>query len=103
MVTRVVLGALGFAAAALASPAKAEERIFIIPNSADGYGVERCLSTGATCGSPIASAYCRAHDFSDARWFHKVDPEDITGAVPVSTNACEDEGCGDMVAIACSK
>jgi hypothetical protein len=99
---RVML-AVGFAAISLGMAAKAEERIFVIPNHADGYGVERCLSTGATCGTPIAAAYCRAHDYSEARWFRKVDPEDITGSVPVSTNTCTDERCADMVAIACSK
>ena len=51
------IGRLGLAIAAtlaLIAPAAAENRVFIIVNHADGYGVDRCLATGATCGAPRA-------------------------------------------------
>ena len=32
-----------------ASAAQAEKRIFIVANNADGYGVDRCLASGAAC------------------------------------------------------
>ena len=53
--------------------ASAETRVFIVASNADGYGVDRCLTTGASCGTPIATAYCQARDFSQARSFRKVE------------------------------
>ena len=45
---RYVLAALTFAAALYFNvSAQAEKRIFIIANNADGYGIDRCLATGA--------------------------------------------------------
>ena len=45
---RYLLAALTFAAALYFNvSAQAEKRIFIIANNADGYGVDRCLATGA--------------------------------------------------------
>ena len=62
---RYLLAALTFAAALyLNVSAQAEKRIFIIANNADGYGVDRCLATGATCGAAVATAYCRSREFS---------------------------------------
>ena len=37
----------------LVSPAQAERRVFIITSDAGGYGVDRCLSSGAKCGAAI--------------------------------------------------
>ncbi len=50
---------------------EAETRTFIVDND-DGYGVDRCLATGASCGAAVASAYCRSQAFADARSFRKV-------------------------------
>ena len=54
---------------AFATAASAEVRTFVVDNDADGYGVDRCLATGASCGALVASAYCRSQDFLEARSF----------------------------------
>jgi hypothetical protein len=89
-------------AVAVASPAAAETRIFIIANNADGYGVDRCLAGGDACGKPVATAYCQAQSFAQARSFRKVDREEITGALPTS-KACHGPSCDEFVAIECSR
>ena len=78
--------------------AQAEKRIFIIANNPDGYGVDRCLASGATCGAAVATAYCQAREFTHAASFRKVDREEITGAIPTGL-AKSDE----FVAIECSR
>jgi hypothetical protein len=83
--------------------AQAERRIFIIANNADGYGVDRCLATGATCGVAVATAYCQSRDFARAQSFHKVDREEITGAVRSSSESCRGGSCDEFVAIECSR
>ena len=95
---RAVFAALCFAAAVCSTAAQAEKRIFIIANNADGYGVDRCLATGARCGIPVATAYCQARDFVRAASFRKVDRDEITGAVP-STNGTSARD--EFVAIEC--
>jgi hypothetical protein len=92
------------AALLAASAAQAEKRIFIIANDADGYGVDRCLATGASCGAAAAAAYCRAREFAQAASYRKVDRDEITGAVPVSARgACRDSFCMEFVAIECTR
>src|SRR5262245_32744457 len=78
--------------------AQAEKRIFIIANNPDGYGVDRCLATGASCGAAMATAYCQARDFTQAGSFRKVDREEITGAIPAGYSKTE-----EFVAIECSR
>ena len=85
------------------APAAAESRTFIIANNADGYGVDRCLATGASCGAPIATAYCKSRDFAQAQSFHKVDREEITGAVRSSNESCRGSACDEFVAIECTR
>jgi uncharacterized DUF497 family protein len=95
---RYVLAALVFAGAVFGGAAQAEKRIFIIANNSDGYGVDRCLATGATCGVAVATAYCQSHDYVRAASFRKVDRDEITGAVPTTNGtAVRDE----FVAIEC--
>ena len=94
---RYMLAALVLAAA-FSSAAQAEKRTFIIANNSDGYGVDRCLATGATCGVVVATAYCKARDFAQAASFRKVDHDEITGAVP-STNGSSARD--EFVAIEC--
>ena len=43
----------------LVNSAQAERRMFIIANDGDGYGVDRCLASGAKCGAAAANAYCK--------------------------------------------
>ena len=99
---RSVLAAIAIALLAGVSAAQAEKRIFIIANNADDYGVDRCLATGATCGVAVATAYCRARDFSQALSFRKVERDEITGAVPASGAGCRG-ACQDFVAIECTR
>src|SRR5262249_40382489 len=57
---RYLFAALVLAAAVFGTAAQAEKRTFIIANNSDGYGVDRCLASGATCGAAVATAYCKA-------------------------------------------
>lgn len=102
---RSTFAVLAFAAAILcATYASAERRMFIIANNANGYGVDRCLASGASCGAAVATAYCRSREFSQAVSFRKVDKEDITGAVPTgASGGCRGNSCDEYVAIECSR
>ena len=79
---RYLFAVLVVAGAVFTTAAQAETRIFIISNNADGYGVDRCLATGASCGNTVATAYCKSRDYLQAASFRKVDRDEITGAVP---------------------
>ena len=87
----------------LSAPAAADNRIFIIANNADGYGIDRCLANGEPCGVTVATAYCQSQSFAQAKSFRKVDREEITGAVPASTNNACGASCDSFVAIECSR
>jgi hypothetical protein len=87
---------------ALTAPAAAENRIFIIANNADGYGVDRCLATGERCGVTVATAYCQSQAFALAKSFRKIERDEITGAVPTGGKVCSG-GCESFVAIECSR
>jgi hypothetical protein len=102
---RSILAVLAFGAAILnAASAQAERRMFIIANNADGYGIDRCLASGASCGAAIASAYCRTREFNQAVSYRKVDKDDITGAVPTgASGGCRVGTCEEFVAIECSR
>jgi len=101
---RAFVAAIALAGALCAGvSAHAERRIFIIANDADGYGVDRCLASGATCGKAVANAYCQARDFAQAKSFHKVDRDDVTGAVPANGANCRGSSCDEFVAIECSR
>jgi len=94
----IVAGLLG------AGSASAEKRLFIIGNSPDGYGIDRCLASGAACGSAMATAYCRARQFTRALSFRKVDRDEITGGVSATgPSGCTGGSCNDFVAIECSR
>ncbi len=80
----------------------AEKRIFIIANSPDGYGVDRCLAKGEACGAAAAAAYCQSKQFAAAASYRKVERDEITGAVPTS-GACGRSGCDEFVAIECKR
>ena len=96
------LGLAVAGAMALAAPAIAESRTFIIANHADGYGVDRCLANGERCGDTIATAYCQSRAFTLAKSFRKIEREEITGAVPTGNSACSGS-CDSFVAIECSR
>jgi len=95
---------IAFSSAVLATSltARAENRLFIIGNNA-GYGVDRCLAANAQCGSAIATAFCRGHEFRHAVSYRKVDRDDITGTVPTHRGACRGGVCKDFLAIECTR
>ncbi len=102
---RSTIAVLAFAAILFgATTAQAEKRIFIIANNADGYGVNRCLASGAACGEAAANSYCRSHEFGAALSFRKVDRDEITGAIPQSgPGSCHGTNCDNFVAITCTR
>jgi hypothetical protein len=102
---RAILTVLSVAVVvACITPALAEKQIFIVANNADGYGIDRCLAEGASCGTAAAGAYCRSHAFSQAVSFRKVDRDDTTGAIPVTDGAgCRGAHCDAFVAIECNR
>ncbi|ERF79781.1 hypothetical protein JQ559_21605 [Bradyrhizobium viridifuturi] len=88
----------------VASAALADSRVFIIANEADGYGIDQCIARGDRCGASAARAYCRSRDFAQASNYRRVDPDEITGAVPHAANAkCTGNSCGEYVAITCQR
>jgi hypothetical protein len=99
---RFLIAASTIAAVLLgAAAAQAEKRVFIV--ASDGYGVDRCLSSGGACGATVANSVCHTHEFTQALSFHKVDRDDITGAIPTDgPGACKGGTC-DVVAVECSR
>ena len=85
------------------APAAAENRLFVIANNPDGYGIDRCLASGEHCGTTVATAYCQSQDFASAKSFRKIDREEITGAVPTSATSICTGNCESFVAIECSR
>lgn len=94
------------ACAFLLTPAAAlaDSRVFIVANQADGYGIDQCLARGERCGASAARAYCQSRDFAQATNYRRVDPDEITGAVPHAANEkCSGNVCGEYVAITCQR
>lgn len=101
---RFVIAATAMAAMLLAAAgARAEKRIFVIANNPDEYGIDRCLAAGDHCGIAAANSYCRTRAFALALSFHKVDRDDITGAIPASGPGSCGATCENFVAIECSR
>jgi hypothetical protein len=87
-----------------ASAASADSRVFIIANQADGYGVDQCLARGEKCGAHAARSYCQSRDFAQASSYRRVDPDEVTGAVPKAPGeTCSYAGCAEYVAITCQR
>ena len=100
---RSLLAIITFALLLGASAAQAEKRIFIVANNADGYGVDRCLASGAQCGAAAAAAYCKSKEFAQATSYRQVDKDEITGAIPTNAGACKGGSCDQFVAIECAR
>jgi phosphosulfolactate phosphohydrolase-like enzyme len=94
----VFFAALVLAGAVISGAAQAEKRTFIIANNSDGYGVDRCLASGSTCGVAVATAYCQSRDYAQAASFRKVDHDEITGVVPATNGTSARD---EFVAIEC--
>src|SRR3569623_1570537 len=83
----------------LAPAAQAERKMFIIGADASGYGIDRCLVSGAPCGAAAAAAYCHTQNFAAAMSYRRVDRDDITGAIPAGgAGGCKGAACDDVVA-----
>jgi hypothetical protein len=93
--------ALLLACLVAALPARAENKIFIIENQPDGYGVDQCLVTGAACGKTIAGAYCQSHAYGTAVSFRKIEHGEITGGT--GPEKCRGGTCNDYIAIECTR
>jgi hypothetical protein len=87
----------------MTTAAFADSRVFIIANQSDGYGIDQCLAKGESCGAHAASSYCQSRDFAQATSYRRIDPEEVTGSVPKSGDACKRSGCGEYVAITCQR
>ncbi len=86
--------------AILTTETRADSRVFIVANQPDGYGVDECLAKGETCGAPAARAYCQSREFAQATGYRRIDPEEVTGSVPVSTGSSAN---GEYIAITCQR
>jgi hypothetical protein len=87
-----------------ATTADADSRVFIIANQADGYGIDQCLARSEKCGAHAARSYCQSREFAQATAYRRVDPDEITGAVPRGgSEKCTGSGCGEYVAITCQR
>ena len=99
----LLVGLAAILCISFAGTAQAERRMFIIANDANGYGIDRCLASGAKCGAAAANAYCKSHEFPEAMSYRKVDRDDITGAIPTGgSGGCRGSKC-DVVAIVCNR
>jgi hypothetical protein len=91
-----------FCLLAWGAPAQAEKRIFIVANSPDAYGVDRCIADSSACGAAAAAAYCQSKQFAKAASYRRIERDENTGAIPVSMR-CGRNGCDDFVAIECTR
>jgi CheY-like chemotaxis protein len=95
---RSLLALISCASILVVSSALAETRVFIIPNQADGYGIDQCLAKGEKCGAHAARSYCQSRDFAQATSYRRIDPDEITGAVPMPAGGkCSHAGCNEYV------
>jgi hypothetical protein len=94
---------LACASLLVGSAARADSRVFIISNQADGYGVDQCLAKGEKCGAYAAQSYCQSRNFAQASSYRRVDPDEITGSVSKAGENCGRSGCGEYVAITCQR
>ena len=86
MFARQMVMVAALAGAMSTSTATAETRTFVLRNSPDGYGIDQCLASGASCGRMVAMSYCKSRDFAEAASFKRVERDAITGAIPVGDN-----------------
>src|SRR3954453_21671812 len=88
----------------IAQQAWADSRVFIIANQADSYGIDQCLAKGEKCGAHAARSYCQSRDFAQASSYRRVDPDEVTGAIPKPAGgSCNHAGCNEYVAITCQR
>jgi len=99
-----IFALVAFATLSTVSIAHADNRIFIIANQSDGYGIDECLAKGEKCGAYAARSYCQSRDFAEATAYRRVDPNEVTGSIPKTASAsCPRSGCAEYVAITCHR
>src|SRR5258708_32432595 len=89
LIAPLAIVVLVFVGLGLALPAGAETKIFIVENQPDGYGIDQCLASGANCGKPMASAYCKSRKYGQALSFRKAKPDETTGGVAPAGATCQ--------------
>jgi hypothetical protein len=93
---------IGLAALCLASGiAHAEQRMFIIANDADSYGIDRCLASGEKCGAAAGDPNSQNHAVTAAARYHKIDQDELTGSVTNDSSGTCQPGACEIVAIVC--
>jgi hypothetical protein len=103
MRTVLLAGLVAALCLSLIETAEAERRMFVV-GSNGGYGIDRCLASGAPCGAAAAAAYCKSQQFAQAASYRKIDRDDITGAISSSgASGCKGSTCDDIVAIVCTR
>lgn len=103
-ISAFLTAALVLAMSMLAGPASADSRVFIIANESDGYGIDQCLARGDKCGAHAAASYCKSRAFAQASAYRRVDPDEVTGSVPVAAGGtCPHGKCNEFVAITCQR
>jgi hypothetical protein len=100
---RILLALFVFAIVTTAGAKAEQQQMFIISSNADGYGVDRCLETGAKCGAAIAAAYCKSRQFIHAASYRKLERDEITGSVSTGDPVCQGAKCEELVAIVCTR
>jgi hypothetical protein len=100
---RSLAAILGLAYVLLSTVAAAETRTFVIANSADGYGVDQCLTTGARCGTLIADTYCQSQAYAKAASFRVMERAEITAAVVSAASSSWRPAPEGYVAIECTR
>jgi hypothetical protein len=86
---------------AVSAEARADSRVFIVANQPDGYGIDDCLAKGEKCGAHAARAYCQSREFAQATGYRRVDPDEVTGAIPASTGGSRANS--EYIAITCER
>jgi hypothetical protein len=100
---RLILWVLACLSLLVGAAAWADSRVFIIANQADAYGVDQCLASGEKCGAHAAHSYCRSRNFAQATAYRRVDPDEITGSVPKTSENCGRSACHEYIAITCQR
>ncbi len=99
-----ILALVAFVTVCATTAAQADNRVFIIANQSDGYGIDECLANGEKCGAHAARSYCQSRDFVEATEYRRVDADDVTGALPTSTGRSRPySGSAQYVAITCHR
>ncbi len=100
---RSLAALLGLVYVLLSTVAAADTRTFIIANWPDGYGIDKCLASGARCGQTIANSYCGAHGYTQAASFRTAEAAEVTGSIPTVVESSRRTRPQAFVAIECTR